>query len=184
MLTTHVLRFCTNGFSYSFVTTWYFLPLNPVGSWPRGCICSRVCARLSVMEMVWTSRSPSVYFWEPYGVAHTSSNTWWAEWRWCALLQNLCVQRVHHDSCSRQYPSSKLLYIRNDKKQAAIVAQIAITGLSLNFLSQTHWVARTCFVLSLTFALMAVYYSTTQQRTLGRLLKAKGVYVYGLEAGI
>jgi hypothetical protein len=91
---------------------------------------------------------------------------------------------VHHDSCSRQYPSSKLLYIRNDKKQAAIVAQIAITGLSLNFLSQTHWVARTCFVLSLTFALMAVYYSTTQQRTLGRLLKAKGVYVYGLEAGI
>ncbi|PMD26210.1 hypothetical protein NA56DRAFT_698375 [Hyaloscypha hepaticicola] len=61
---------------------------------------------------------------------------------------------------------------------AAIVAQIAITGLSLNFLSQTHWVARVCFVLSLTFALMAVYYSTTQQRTLGRLLKAKGVRLW------
>jgi hypothetical protein len=55
------------------------------------------------------------------------------------------------------------------------VAQIAITGLSLNFLSQTHWVARASFVLSLIFALMAVYYATTQQRTLGRLLTAKEV---------
>jgi hypothetical protein len=62
--------------------------------------------------------------------------------------------------------------------QSAIVAQIAITGLSLNFLSQTHWVARAFFVLSLTFALMATYYATTQQRTLGRLLKAKEVRVW------
>jgi hypothetical protein len=48
----------------------------------------------------------------------------------------------------------------------------------LNALSQTHWVARACFVLSLTFALMAVYYATTQQRTLGRLLKAKDVRLW------
>jgi hypothetical protein len=50
-----------------------------------------------------------------------------------------------------------------------------MTELFLNFLSQTHWVARAFFVLSLTFALMATYYATTQQRTLGRLLKAKEV---------
>jgi len=61
---------------------------------------------------------------------------------------------------------------------SAIVAQIAITGLSLNFLSQTHWVARAFFVLSLMFALMAVYYATTQQRTLGRFLKAKEVRIW------
>ncbi len=58
------------------------------------------------------------------------------------------------------------------------MAQIAITGLSLNALSQTHWVARAGFVLSLTFALMAVYYATTQQRTLGRLLEAKRVRLW------
>jgi hypothetical protein len=58
------------------------------------------------------------------------------------------------------------------------VAQIAITGLSLNFLSQTHWVARAFFVLSLTFALMATYYATTQQRTLGRLLQAKEIRIW------
>jgi hypothetical protein len=48
----------------------------------------------------------------------------------------------------------------------------------LNTLSQTHWVARAGFVLSLTFALMAVYYATTQQRTPGRLLKAKDVRLW------
>ncbi|KAH8744283.1 hypothetical protein F5882DRAFT_455077 [Hyaloscypha sp. PMI_1271] len=39
---------------------------------------------------------------------------------------------------------------------AAIVAQIAITGFSLNFLSQTHWVARALLMFSLTASLMAV----------------------------
>ncbi|KAF7909882.1 uncharacterized protein EAF01_003600 [Botrytis porri] len=58
---------------------------------------------------------------------------------------------------------------------AAIVAQIAITGLSLDSLNKTHWTAKSCFVMSLTFALVSVYYSVTQQRILGRLLKAKDV---------
>ncbi|KFY74581.1 hypothetical protein V499_05402 [Pseudogymnoascus sp. VKM F-103] len=61
---------------------------------------------------------------------------------------------------------------------AAIVAQIAITGLSLDSLSQTHWVARGAFVLSLTTSLMAVYYATTQQRMLGRLLQAEQVRLW------
>ncbi|ELR07678.1 hypothetical protein VC83_03727 [Pseudogymnoascus destructans] len=64
---------------------------------------------------------------------------------------------------------------------AAIVAQIAITGLSLDSLSQTHWVARGAFVLILTSSLMAVYYATTQQRMLGRLLQAEqvGLWIRG-----
>lgn len=45
----------------------------------------------------------------------------------------------------------------------------------MNHLSQTHWVARACFLLSMTFALMAVYDATTQQCILGRLLKGKDV---------
>ncbi|KFZ14085.1 hypothetical protein V501_03412 [Pseudogymnoascus sp. VKM F-4519 (FW-2642)] len=61
---------------------------------------------------------------------------------------------------------------------AAIVAQIAITGLSLDSLSQTHWVAQGAFVLSLTSSLMAVYYATTQQRMLGRLLQAEQVRLW------
>ncbi len=51
-------------------------------------------------------------------------------------------------------------------------------GLSLNSLNQTHWVARARFVLSVTFALMAVYYATTQPRTLGQLLNAKDVRLW------
>ncbi|KAH8593000.1 hypothetical protein B0O99DRAFT_516762 [Bisporella sp. PMI_857] len=58
---------------------------------------------------------------------------------------------------------------------AAIIAQIGITGLSLADLSRTHWVARGSFLFSLTSALMAVYYATSQHRTMGRLLKENQV---------
>ncbi|KAF7927399.1 uncharacterized protein EAE97_010074 [Botrytis byssoidea] len=58
---------------------------------------------------------------------------------------------------------------------AAIVAQIAITGLSLDSLNKTHWTAKSCFVMSLTFSLVSVYYSVTQKRILGRLIKARDV---------
>ncbi|KAJ6789993.1 hypothetical protein PWT90_07583 [Aphanocladium album] len=52
---------------------------------------------------------------------------------------------------------------------AAIVAQIAITGLGFAELSKTHWVARALFLYSVLSSLMAVYYATTQQRVMGRL---------------
>src|SRR5271155_218953 len=55
--------------------------------------------------------------------------------------------------------------------QAAIVAQISVTALSLDNLSQTHWIARAFLVFSVISSLMAVYYATTQQRTMGRLLQ-------------
>jgi hypothetical protein len=59
--------------------------------------------------------------------------------------------------------------------QAAIVAQIAITGLSLDNLSQTHWIVKASFVFSIISSLIAVYYASTQQRVMGRLLQAKQV---------
>ncbi|KAH6721666.1 hypothetical protein BKA61DRAFT_591128 [Leptodontidium sp. MPI-SDFR-AT-0119] len=58
---------------------------------------------------------------------------------------------------------------------AAIVAQIAITGLSLDNLSQTHWIVKASFVFSIISSLIAVYYASTQQRVMGRLLQAKQV---------
>ncbi|CZS93649.1 uncharacterized protein RAG0_03831 [Rhynchosporium agropyri] len=58
---------------------------------------------------------------------------------------------------------------------AAIVAQIAITCLSLDNLSHTHWIVKAFFVFSITSSLIAVYYASTQQRVMGRLLQAKQV---------
>ncbi|KAG9186070.1 hypothetical protein G6011_02626 [Alternaria panax] len=49
-----------------------------------------------------------------------------------------------------------------------IIAQITITALSLEGLSDTHWVARAFFTFSLVSAIMAIYYATRQYRTLGR----------------
>ncbi|MCJ1470044.1 hypothetical protein MMC07_008689 [Pseudocyphellaria aurata] len=53
---------------------------------------------------------------------------------------------------------------------AAIVSQIAITALSLPFLSQTHWVAQGFWIFSLISGIMSVYYASAQHRTMGRLL--------------
>ena len=69
-------------------------------------------------------------------------------------------------------------HVAETSLQAAIVAQIAMTALSLNALSQTHWVTRGLLVLSLTNSLMAVYYSTTQQRVMGRLLHGHQVRLW------
>lgn len=53
-----------------------------------------------------------------------------------------------------------------------------MTALSLSALSQTHWITRGLLVLSLTHSLMAVYYSTSQQRVMGRLLQAHQVRLW------
>lgn len=65
-----------------------------------------------------------------------------------------------------------------DKLQAAIVAQISVSALGLANLSQTHWVARGLLMLSLTSALLAVYYSTTQYRSLGQLLQPEQIRLW------
>ena len=52
------------------------------------------------------------------------------------------------------------------------MAQIAITALSLPYLSQTHWVSRAFFVVSLVSGLLSVYYSIFMQRTIGSLYLA------------
>lgn len=55
------------------------------------------------------------------------------------------------------------------------MAQIAITALSLTNLGSSHWIAKGFLYFSLVSALLAVYYATTQFRTLGRLLQAEQI---------
>lgn len=55
------------------------------------------------------------------------------------------------------------------QQQTAIVAQIAITALSLDGLSQVHWVCRAAFTVSLVTSLSCVYYASNQYQNLGRL---------------
>lgn len=59
--------------------------------------------------------------------------------------------------------------------QSAIIAQVALTALSLPWLSGCHWIARACWVLSLVAGLMAVYCSGSQQIEFGRLSNAEEV---------
>lgn len=51
----------------------------------------------------------------------------------------------------------------------AIIAQIAITGLSLDKLDQTHWTAYASFVVSVIAGCLSVYYSCTMQLLLSGL---------------
>ncbi|PMD49297.1 uncharacterized protein K444DRAFT_502184, partial [Hyaloscypha bicolor E] len=69
--------------------------------------------------------------------------------------------------------------IQNESNMIAvagsILAQIAITALSLSNLSQVHWVARAFFTFSLVSAIIAVYYASDQYRILGRHLNCEDV---------
>lgn len=55
------------------------------------------------------------------------------------------------------------------------MAQVAITALTLDYLSTAHWVARAFFLSSLLAGCASVYYAMYQLRTFGRLITAKDV---------
>lgn len=67
--------------------------------------------------------------------------------------------------------------------KGAIVAQVAITALSLPFLSQAHWVARALWIFSLISGIMTVYYSVKQQKVMSHLLYPHEIkdWVRGIE---
>ncbi len=56
--------------------------------------------------------------------------------------------------------------------QGAILAQIAITALSLPDISQVHWIVRAFFACALVAGILSVHFAVMQQRTLGNLYKA------------
>lgn len=57
----------------------------------------------------------------------------------------------------------------NHPRKGAILAQIAITALSLPYLESTHWTAEGAFVISLIAGLLSVYYACMVQQQLGDL---------------
>lgn len=56
-----------------------------------------------------------------------------------------------------------------DIRQGAIVAQIAITALSLQYIEQTHWTVEAAFLISLVNGLLSVSFSCDLQIELGAL---------------
>jgi hypothetical protein len=57
--------------------------------------------------------------------------------------------------------------------KGAIVTQVAITALSLPYLSQSHWVARACFVISLISGTLSVFFAVLLQRIIGSLYEVR-----------
>ncbi|KAG8533560.1 uncharacterized protein KY384_001300 [Bacidia gigantensis] len=55
----------------------------------------------------------------------------------------------------------------------AIIAQVAITALSLPDLSSTHWVARAFFLFAIAAGCLSVYFCCVLQRTIGKLYRAQ-----------
>ncbi|KAF2846728.1 hypothetical protein T440DRAFT_405063 [Plenodomus tracheiphilus IPT5] len=91
---------------------------------------------------------------------------------WRVQTQTLCSPTDDHvmDFKKSVQEDSNIIAVAG-----TIIAQIAITALSLNDLSRTHWVARAAFTLSLVSATMSVYYATRQYRSLGRCLHPEEV---------
>lgn len=59
--------------------------------------------------------------------------------------------------------------------QAALLAQLAVTILSLQGLNQIHWIARAFLTICCISALGAVHYAVTQYITMGHLLTARQI---------
>jgi hypothetical protein len=61
----------------------------------------------------------------------------------------------------------------NIELQGAIIAQIAMTSLTLPFLSLTHWIARAFFIISVVSGCLAVYFAVMTQKTVAMLYTAR-----------
>lgn len=70
-----------------------------------------------------------------------------------------------------------------DNPQGAIITQVAITALSLPYLSQTHWIARASFVVSLCAGTLSVFFSVLLQRTIGALYEPRLLRAWLSELG-
>lgn len=55
--------------------------------------------------------------------------------------------------------------------QGAIIAQVALTALSLPNLSSTPWVARALFLIAVSLGCLSVYYACVLQRIIGKLYR-------------
>ncbi|KAH7117905.1 hypothetical protein B0J11DRAFT_509599 [Dendryphion nanum] len=107
-----------------------------------------------------------------YGFPGILLDVFGSEMTWRLEAQILGQVQDDDASAFRDYVQSECNMI---SVAAAIMAQIAVTALSLASIGDVLWAARGLLVLSLTCALMAVYYATTQQRTIGRLLHASQI---------
>ncbi|PGH07457.1 hypothetical protein GX51_01758 [Blastomyces parvus] len=65
--------------------------------------------------------------------------------------------------------------IRRIEEHSAIIAQVAISALSLQSLSSAHWTSLAVFVISLVTALLSVFYACLLHRTLGSLYRTEDV---------
>src|SRR6266480_5044184 len=61
----------------------------------------------------------------------------------------------------------------NTELQGAIIGQVAMTSLTLPFLSQIHWIARAFFIVSVISGCLAVYFAVMTQKTVAMLYTAR-----------
>lgn len=90
------------------------------------------------------------------------------------VVEDVVCNEPQYDRCGGTYHlhlDSTALIVT----QGAIIAQIAITALSLPYLEQTHWTVQASFVVSLVAGLLSVYYACMIQLELSNLQGPKQV---------
>ncbi|KAI8938203.1 hypothetical protein NX059_005863 [Plenodomus lindquistii] len=133
-----------------------------------GVVLSVVPVAITVLETVGGIARSLFFFLEYYGPPGLILYVFGSRGMWQLQAQVLCSpdDRQVMDFKTSAQADSNIIAVA-----ATIIAQIAITALSLADLSRTHWVARGAFTFSLLSAIMAVYYATSQYRKMGRCLR-------------
>ncbi|KAL5354810.1 hypothetical protein ACLOAV_000901 [Pseudogymnoascus australis] len=91
-----------------------------------------------------------------------------------SLLQHIDADVLHgNDDILLEFRKSYINDCNMTSVAGAIVTQVAITALSLPYLSQSHWVARACFVISLISGTLSVFFAVLLQRIIGSLYEVR-----------
>ncbi|KAF7930567.1 uncharacterized protein EAE98_004967 [Botrytis deweyae] len=98
---------------------------------------------------------------------------------WCMQAKVLGELKEGQDrpdnSRATEFKNSTLAECNMVAVAAAVVAQIAVTGLSLELSNQAYCLTKTSFVPSLIFAILAVFYVSCLQRRFNRLLTGEDI---------
>ncbi|KFY69711.1 hypothetical protein V498_10440, partial [Pseudogymnoascus sp. VKM F-4517 (FW-2822)] len=91
-----------------------------------------------------------------------------------SLLQHIDADVLHgKDDILLEFRKSYINDCNMTSVAGAIVTQVAITALSLPYLSQSHWVARAFFVISLISGTLSVFFAVLLQRIIGSLYEVR-----------
>ncbi|KAF2435024.1 hypothetical protein EJ08DRAFT_730152 [Tothia fuscella] len=140
-----------------------------------GALIATTEISLEVLDIIAHASLHSIQLTKLCGLSGLVLSIFGSRMTWCLEAHVLGTGK---DEDALAFKSSLLEHCNTISVAAAIVAQIAVTALTLTSLSKTHWIARGFLAFSLVSALMAVYYASTQHRVFAHMFNPRQIRIW------